>query len=413
MERNAVLKPDPAPIVACTICRDVQNFDLLIDDMEAILGERWGDLEFHDAADFLDQTEANGLEFVAIAVDDQDEDELPLISELIITAKKKSIGVILIADELSPIALHHLLRLGADDFVPYPLPDHALFDAIEKLRAPPPPAPRPVKTTPAHPTGGNHDGIVLPVQGMAGGTGATTFAVNLAWEMATVSKKHSPSVCLLDLDFQTGSVATYLDLSRKEAVFEALTDTSKLDDEEFLLTLVPFNNKIKVLTAPYDMLPLDIIDSDGIAKLLDLARSNFDYVIVDMPGTIVEWSEAVLDKAQNYYAMIELDMRSAQNTQRFIRALKAEELAYEKLSYVLNRAPRFTDLSGKNRVKRMAQNLEITIGTKLPDGGPVVAQANDRGLPLAEMAAKNPLRKEIAKLAKSIHAQTVALAAAS
>ena len=33
-------QPETAPIVACTISRDVQNFDLLIEDMETVLGER-------------------------------------------------------------------------------------------------------------------------------------------------------------------------------------------------------------------------------------------------------------------------------------------------------------------------------------------------------------------------------------
>ena len=48
MTSVANLQPDPAPILACTISRDVQNFDLLIDDMENELGEAWGDLSFED-----------------------------------------------------------------------------------------------------------------------------------------------------------------------------------------------------------------------------------------------------------------------------------------------------------------------------------------------------------------------------
>ena len=52
MTSVANLQPDPAPIVACTISRDVQNFDLLIDDMELELGESWGDLSFDDAITF-------------------------------------------------------------------------------------------------------------------------------------------------------------------------------------------------------------------------------------------------------------------------------------------------------------------------------------------------------------------------
>jgi pilus assembly protein CpaE len=52
MTNVAALQPEPAPIVACTISRDVQNFDLLIEDMETELGETWGDLSFADAGLF-------------------------------------------------------------------------------------------------------------------------------------------------------------------------------------------------------------------------------------------------------------------------------------------------------------------------------------------------------------------------
>ena len=90
-----------------------------------------------------------------------------------------------------------------------------------------------------------------------------------------------------------------------------------------------------------------------------MARANFDYVVIDMPSTVVQWTETVLNAAHVYFAPLELDMRSAQNTLRMIRALKAEDLPYDKLRYVLNRAPKFTDLSGKSRVKRLAESLDI------------------------------------------------------
>jgi len=108
-----------------------------------------------------------------------------------------------------------------------------------------------------------------------------------------------------------------------------------------------------------------------------------------------------------------MDMRSAQNALRLIRALKAEDLPVQKLRYILNRAPKFTDLSGKSRVKRMAENLDISIEVQLPDGGTQVVQACDHGLPLVEVAKKNPLRREIQKLAVSAHELNRAAAAAS
>lgn len=414
MTSVANLQPEPAPIRACTIARDVQEFDLLIDDMELELGEAWGDLGFEDAVQFLSQPEADSLEFVAIAVNGEDEKEIDRITEIIRLSKDRRIRVVLVADKVSPIALHQMLRLGADDFLPYPLPEGGLHETIEKLRKPAPAstgshlvpvANKHGDTSPNHPgfkARGDRNAVVLPVHGLAGGAGASTFAANLAWELATIAKD-GPRVCLIDLDFQFGSAATYLDLPRKEAVFDLLQDTANADSDTLVQAMLTFNDKLHVLTAPADMLPLDFVTGEDIGRIIDMASKNFDFVIVDMPRTVVAWTETVLARAHVYFAIMELDLRSAQNALRLVRALKAEGLAHEKLRYVLNRAPKFTDLSAKSRVKRMSESLDISIEVQLPDGGAQVTQANDHGLPLAETAAKNPLRKEIQKLAKSLH----------
>jgi pilus assembly protein CpaE len=175
-----------------------------------------------------------------------------------------------------------------------------------------------------------------------------------------------------------------------------------MDDDSFRSSLLTFNDKIQVLTAPADLLPLDILQPEDVTKLIETAQRNFDFVIIDMPSTLVQWSETVLSMAQIYFAMVELDLRSAQNALRLIRALKAEDLPHEKLRYVLNRAPKFTDMSGKSRARRMAESLDIAIELHMPDGGKAVTQSCDHGLPLADTNAKNPLRKEILKLAKSL-----------
>lgn len=413
MTSVANLHPEPAPIMACTISRDVQNFDLLIDDMEIELGENWGDLSFADAPVFLEQPESATLEFVAIAVDGEDTADMALITDIIKQAKGKNVKVILIAHEVSPVALHQLLRLGADDFVPYPLPEGALHDAIERMRKPQPPAQlapmphhdieQPQVRSPGFKPRGDREAVVLPVHGMSGGVGASTFACNLAWELATITKSDAPRVCLMDFDFQFGAISTYLDLPRRDAVFEILQDTASADSESFLKSMLTFNDKLHVFTAPPDMLPLDIVQGEDIDRLIDMAQEDFDFVVIDMPSTIVSWTETVLSRAHVYFALMELDLRSAQNVLRLVRALKAEALPLEKLRYVLNRAPKFTDLSGKSRVKRMAESLDIDIEVQLPDGGPQITQANDHGLPIAESAAKNPVRKEIQKLAKSLY----------
>lgn len=403
MSSNAAEKQDVAPITACTISRDIQNFDLLIEDMESELGEAWGDLNFADALLFLEQPDAAHLEFVAIAMDEDDESNVATIAQLTKEAVSNGISVIVIAEEVGPMVLHQLLKLGAREFVPYPLPEGALHDAIDRVRAPEPEYEPVASKAPRPGGGGGHDGVILPVMGLAGGVGATTFAVNLAWELANIAKTEAPKVCLLDLDFQYGSVATYLDLSRRESVLELLSDTESMDDESFLQALQGFNDKMHALTAPNDMIPMELVNGDDVHRILDFARTNFDYVVIDMPKTIVQWTETVLNDAHVFFVLLELDMRSAQNALRLLRALKSEDLPVEKMRYILNRAPKFTDMNGKSRIKRMAESLDISIEVLLPDGGKQVMQSCDHGLPLAETAKKNPLRKEIAKIAASAH----------
>jgi len=407
MTSKPSIQSDPAPILACTISRDVQRFDLLIDDMEQELGEAWGDLNFEDALVFLKQPDSSGMQFVAIAVDSEDESELSKMNDVIKAAKAKRIKVLLIANQVSPSVLHQMLKLGADDFVPYPLPEGSLHDAIERLRKPSMVMPEGYDPVTGTFTGinkpkGDRNGVILPVHGMAGGVGASTFAANLAWELCSIPESEGTRVCIIDLDLQFGAIATYLDLPRKEAVLEVLGDTSSLDADSLVKSMLTFNEKLHVLTAPMDMVPLDMVSPEDIGRILEMAQANFDFVIVDMPSTVVAWTEAVLNRSHVYFALLELDLRSAQNILRFIRALKAEALPHDKVRYVLNRAPKFTDLSAKARVKRMAESLDIDIEVQLPDGGIQVTEANDHGLPIAENAAKNPLRKELQKLAKSL-----------
>ncbi|KPA21341.1 Septum site-determining protein MinD [Shimia sp. SK013] len=405
MSSNEPIQTEPSPILACTICRDVQNFELLIVDMEEALGEQWGDLGFEDAIPFMAQPDAHHLEFIALAIDDMDEDGLDVLTEIITEARNRNIRILLIAEDVTPASLHHLLRHGADEFIPYPIPPGELQAAIDKIRSAPVEAEveQPQPTVKLAATGESREGVVIAVHGLAGGTGATTLAVNLAWELANIDKKKAPSVCVLDLDLQFGTVSTYLDLPRIEAVFELITDTDSMDSDSFGQALQTYEEKLHVLTAPSDVIPLDLIGPEDVERIIDMARRHYDYVIVDMPSTLVQWSEVVLQAAHVYFATMEIDMRSAQNAMRIKRAFQAEDLPFEKLRYVMNRAPKFTDLAGKSRVKRLAESLGISIDIHLPDGSRQIMQAADHGQPLAVGAAKNPLRKEIAKLAKSLH----------
>ncbi|ABD53912.1 AAA family ATPase [Jannaschia sp. CCS1] len=407
MSSGLALHSEPAPIVACTVSSKVHHFGLLIEDMEQELGEAWGDLGFDEAREFINALDEGTLDFIALAVREEDESDLGRVGEVINAARTKGVAVILIPENLSTAGLRELLRLGADDFVPYPLAEGALHDAIEKIaraKQPDPAEVTPIPASEAPATGQRLDGqsAIFAVQNLAGGTGATTLAVNLAWELAHADKKNPPSVCVLDFDLQQGSVATYLDLPRRDIVLELLQDAATMDTDGFKQALVNYGDKISVFTTPAEIVPLDLIGPEEVTAVVDLAAQCFDIVVIDMPRTMVMWTETVLTRADVYFATMELDLRSAQNAMRFIKACQSEDLPLEKMNYVINRAPGLTDLNGKNRMKKMADSLGVAFSTHLPDGGKPVMQAGDNGETLAEAAKKNPLRKEILKLSEGL-----------
>ena len=42
-----------------------------------------------------------------------------------------------------------------------------------------------------------------------------------------------------------------------------------------------------------------------------MGYAGMDFVVVDMPATVVSWTETVLNRAHVYFALMELDLRSA------------------------------------------------------------------------------------------------------
>ncbi len=409
-EANENIEDESDTIQACAIARDLESFELLIEDLENRLGTSWGGLDFDNAEGILRSSHADTLKFITIALNKHDEDDLDTIDNIIHLAKERGIKVVMVTHDLSSASLHKLMRMNADDFVPYPIPENTLNETIDRVLAAPDDnviikevfinSDTGLVTEQA--VGAPKQGVLLPVYGLAGGVGATVFSTNLAWEMQEILKAKGKTVCIMDFDFQFGSVATYLDVPKNEAAFELISNVSNADAESFKQVVSKYKNSLAVLPSPQDAVPLEFISPDDVKHIIDLARSCYDVVIIDVPRTLVSWSEVLLQECELYLCVIGLEMRSAQNAQRFLRALKAEDLPFEKVQFILNMAPKMTDLSGKTRLKSMTESLDIELRWQLSDGGKQVSSAGDQGIPLAEIAAKNPLRKDIANVAETL-----------
>jgi len=393
----------PAAPEALVFADGFPDLGPLAADLDQEFGDdQWVAIDADEADQALEEMGGRSA-FAIIAVSADDPHSLEEIGTLIRKARTARLLVLLIVGDISTRAMHQLLREGVAEFTPYPEPAGALAEAIDRLRYMRSSGGSTALTT----VGGKaaRRGKVLTCYGVAGGVGTSMIAINLAWELATLARRDGRRVCILDFNFQYGSIATYLDVPRREGVYELISEAQNFDQTGLTQAMSSYQDRLWALTAPRDALPLDIINPQDVGAIVHLAREAFDYVVIDLPQSLMNWSEPVYTSSEFFIAVMETDMRSAQNMFRFLRTLKSEGMQLDRLRFILNRAPGMTDLSGKARVKRVAESLGITYASNVPEGGKTVVNACDQGVPLAEVAKSSPVRKEILKLAERVLAE--------
>src|SRR5882757_3469368 len=116
-----------------------------------------------------------------------------------------------------------------------------------------------------------------------GGAGVTTLAVQSAMMLLNSGQRGKASTCLVDLDFQHGACADYLDLEPKLNIGEIEPRPKQLDQQLLEVMLSHHRSKLAIIAAPNRPTEMRSFDPDIITRLLDLISSHFDYVVFDMP----------------------------------------------------------------------------------------------------------------------------------
>ena len=136
----------------------------------------------------------------------------------------------------------------------------------------------------------------IAIYSVKGGVGKTTFAVNLAWCAATISRRKT---LLWDLDASNGS-GFLLDVDPKkkrtaQSVFSADRSPSKLIRRTDItnLDLLPADESIRTLDRQFDR----IGKKKRLAKLTQQLRKDYDRIIFDCPPVLNEISAQVMRAA--------------------------------------------------------------------------------------------------------------------
>lgn len=139
---------------------------------------------------------------------------------------------------------------------------------------------------------GGQRGTVVSIVGSKGGTGTSTLAVHLA--MATVAARRS--VCLVDLDLQTGDIPTYLDVTHRRSIVDLVEVADNIDATILADTIYVHPTGIHVLLAPDEGERSEDVNARVIRQILGTLRARYEVIILDC-GTYMSDATAMAVEA--------------------------------------------------------------------------------------------------------------------
>lgn len=297
------------------------------------------------------------------------------LGRLIAEAGRARIPVVATGSDLGPSTMRRLLRYGVADFIAQPI-DRA--EVLEALRVVAPRARRDQAAKPA-------EGRLLTFSRATGGAGATTLAVNVAHALALPRRRTRAKVCLIDLDLHFGTAALQLDLQPNTGLLDIARAPERLDAALFASSLIEHRSGLRVLTAPSAPMPLEALKPEVVETLLKLARAEFDYVIVDLPIALTQWTETVLSHSDLVYLVTQLNVPAVRQLRRLLGIIEEVGLYNLPMQLVLNRLQGSFGWGGGVRRRQAEKALRRAFDYCIADQSGVLIEAANRGAPVLDV----------------------------
>ena len=259
--------------------------------------------------------------FDAVIIDLESDVEYAL--ELVeFVASTTSTTVMVYTSRLDPNVMVRSMRSGAREFLSDPIDATALSDALTRAGS---------RRTGGKGAAKKAGGKLLVFLGGKGGSGVTTVACNFA---VALVQECQQSAVLIDLDLPLGDAALSLGLTTQFSTGDALQNADRIDSNFFNKLLTKHSSGLPVLAAP-GRFPHVQASNDAIEKMLNVARQDFSYVVIDAGSRFDLTDAAWFEQADTAYLVMQAGIPELRNSHRLISEFFKS--GTPKLEIVLNR----------------------------------------------------------------------------
>lgn len=308
--------------------------------------------------------------------------KLDLILKL--TKSCKNCKVLALSDNPSVDLIIEIMRAGAKEFVPVPILKNEFFSAVQKLINE---FDEPQK---------NNKCKIISVFSNKGGIGKTSLAANLALELSKITKEN---IALIDLNFQMGDITTFLDLKPSFNISYMLENLDKINETFLLSTLERYKGtSLYVLADPPYFKQADNIQPKQIAKLFQILKETFSYIIVDAEASFDGKNITALDNSDIILLVTVANLPALRNTQRCIELF--EKLGYdkEKTKIIVNRYMENDEIKETDIEKVLSKEIYW----KIPNNYFAIMSAINKGIPVSDINDSTNISQSYKGLAQYI-----------
>jgi pilus assembly protein CpaE len=167
-------------------------------------------------------------------------------------------------------------------------------------------------------------GKVISVFSLRGGVGVSSIATNLACGLAQIWGKQ---VALVDLSLTLGQSALMLNLSLRNTWADlAKIPLDEIDLDVIHNVLINHSSGVSVLAAPRSTADGERVTPDMVKKVIELLKTHFNYIVLDLPHDFRETSLVGLDQSDAIVAILSPELAA-------VRAMGGAFEVFDTLGY--------------------------------------------------------------------------------